>query len=98
MITEMWYEWIVWVANIFLGAFLRTRDHGKRKYGFLMTLFAVIVAAGVWYLWQQDGSLEPSRLCYIFSLVAGTLLGEVIVIFMWKKGKWTYTETNDDTD
>ena len=98
MIPTVWYKWIAAVLAFGLGLSFRTRRAGRTKLGSLVTLFTVIIAAGVYFVRQREGSVEQSGLYWLLSLAAGELVGEIIFFIMRKIGKWTYVTWDNDTD
>ena len=57
MIPGAWYEWIAAVAAFALGVSFRTRQAGRTKLGSLFTLITIIIAAGVCFVRQREGSV-----------------------------------------
>ena len=98
MVPRTWYEWIAAVAAFALGVSFRTRQAGRTKLGSLFTLITIIIAAGVCFVRQREGSVEQSGLYWLLSLAAGELVGEIIFFIMRKIGKWTYVTWDNDTD
>ena len=98
MVPTGWYEWIAAVLAFGLGLSFRTRRAGRTKLGFLFTLITVIIAVGVCFVRQREGSVEQSGLYWLLSFAVGELVGEVTFFIMRKKGKWTYTEIDDDSN
>ena len=85
MTREIWYVLPVCAVLVFLGALLRAALRRKVRLGSLVTLLAVLAAAGIWYLWRSDGSMASGGPLGGTSFAAGMLLGEAMIFLRRKK-------------
>lgn len=77
------------------GGGIRVKGVKKARWGYVLTLFVLVITIGICYLWMSDGSLDTALLFYSISFSLGMLAGEIIVHVAEKRlARFIYQQHN----